>query len=96
MSKGSELVLSYGDKPNVELLEMYGFVVPRNPFDRIEIEIGGRAPMWKRELLNSIKLPLVVSVSWRGASPCGVARFLSDDFDLTFSRFLFFANVLSF
>ncbi|GAX75537.1 hypothetical protein CEUSTIGMA_g2980.t1 [Chlamydomonas eustigma] len=35
VSTGEELMISYGDKSNEELLMLYGFAVPGNPHDRI-------------------------------------------------------------
>jgi hypothetical protein len=32
---GEELMISYGDKSNEELLMLYGFAVPGNPHDMI-------------------------------------------------------------
>ena len=34
---GSQLYLSYGPLANRHLLLFYGFVVPRNPFDTVEL-----------------------------------------------------------
>jgi hypothetical protein len=37
--KGEEILFSYGDKSNIDLLFFYGFVIQRNPFDYFNIMI---------------------------------------------------------
>jgi hypothetical protein len=80
VAKGTELTLNYGNKSNIELLQMYGFVVARNPFDVITAPISDKSvESWKLDLVKTVlnATSIEVSVSWEGVAPCGLLSFLS-------------------
>lgn len=58
---GSEIFLRYGDFPNEKMLSVYGFVVPFNPYDAVQIY----APIPSADPLFAIKAQIL-------KSKCGV------------------------
>lgn len=98
VEKGSPLRISYGQRPNIELLQMYGFVVPHNPLDWFPLQavsLDSSVPAWRHSVVGRIwgggeKSPRVsLNLTWTGASPAGLVRFLSaSDAEITSSSFV--------
>jgi hypothetical protein len=64
-NKGEEVVWSYGEKSNADLLFYYGFVIPKNPYDLfyISIEESGIACHLESERLKNGSCEFVVKPS---------------------------------
>ena len=43
--QGTQLYLSYGSRPNHKLFMFYGFTIPRNPHDSLDIELDFTGPL---------------------------------------------------
>ena len=41
ISAGTPLTICYGNRSNIQLMQMYGFVMERNPFDNYSLTIDG-------------------------------------------------------
>ena len=78
-AEGEEVFISYGKKPNSRLLIGYGFVLPDNPHDRVEVAI--RIPMNSGPGDAASGLLLRAATAFSAAAPGGGGEALSE-FDL--------------
>ena len=76
---GEEVCISYGKKPSSRLLIGYGFVLPENPHDRVEVAI--RIPMNSGPGDAASGLLLRAATAFSAAAPGGGGEALSE-FDL--------------
>ena len=65
LKQGEELMISYGDKSNEELLMLYGFAVPGNPNDMVMLHCPlPPASAWDQVMHARVEVVKVSSLRW--------------------------------